>query len=97
MNESELIDDLIVRSQIAINDANILSDLLIYDEIIEKYNDEVSSVKQKLSRFKYYAGLVEELDYIADLKILIQVLQIMKKRIILNEEKAKKLSFILIK
>ena len=98
MNESELIDDLIVRSQNAIDDANILNALLIYDDIMENFSNGLSSVKQKLSKFKYYAGIVEELDYIADLKLLIQVLQNMKICIVSNEEKAKrKLSFSIMK
>jgi hypothetical protein len=92
MNKIELIDDLIVRSQKAIDDANILNALLFCDEIIGIYHDEVSPIKQKLSKFKYYAGIVEELDYFTDLKILIPVLQNLKCNILSADEKAKRKS-----
>lgn len=64
-------DELIIKCQQIITENSYIDALLLHDEIVDTYFKNDKKVLMKLSTSKYFLGLLDELDYINDLKILV--------------------------
>ena len=88
------VDEVIIASKTIIDEYNIVTCIEMHDFILEKYNSYLEEVKPLLSKHKFYNGLVEELDYLDDMKILLGFLEKKKKDILKQEDRVKNKSLL---
>jgi len=92
MNKLAVIDDFILKSQIAIKTRDVVEAMKLHELIIGTYVSDIPHIKSRLTNYNYFigGGQNEGPDYIADLENLVSKLQNYKCDLQREEEKEKR-------